>query len=285
VDVRFIAATNEDIELKAASGGGFRPDLLDRLREGGTIILPPLRERREDIPLLAEQFVRQAEAARSGAMKRKIAPEAIDKLLAYDWPGNIRELRNCILKAVNDHPDVEHLVPGHLALAEVSVSAALTHLPTKRATGKRTMADTAVDEVSLPYLLDLLERVEMNPGETPAWAGRWPDLQRWYAGITLKLLRASLLATRRVTPQNPEGEVKIHPAIKLLTGDSSMTATKAADMVKRIFSGIPEASRTAALNDPILKDAHDTAVRLRPKVTRPGVVKGARTPREGSSTQ
>ena len=125
VDVRFISATNEDIELKAVTAGGFRPDLLDRLREGGTIVLPPLRERQEDIPLLAELFVRQAETMRPGAMKRIITQAAIEKLLAYRWPGNIRELRNCILKAVGDHPDVEYLVPGHLAFVDEPITVRL----------------------------------------------------------------------------------------------------------------------------------------------------------------
>jgi hypothetical protein len=280
VDVRFISATNEDIELKAASGGGFRPDLLDRLREGGAIVLPPLRERGEDIPLLAEEFVRQAEAARSGAMKRQIAPEAMDKLLGHDWPGNVRELRNCILKAVNDHPDVEHLVPGHLLLTASSPFMPSARQTMKPSTGRHAPTYSVADAISLTDLLNLLERTDVNPGETPTWAGRWPDLQRGYAAITLKLLRAALLATRRITPQSPEGEIKIHPAIKLLTGDTTVTATKAADILKRIFSNIPESARTAALNDPILKEAHDAALRLRPKAGKAGVSKGkgARTP-------
>jgi DNA-binding NtrC family response regulator len=279
VDVRFIAATNEDIELKAATGGGFRSDLLDRLREGGTIILPPLRERRADIPLLAEQFVRQAEGARVGALKRKIAPEAMEKLVAYDWPGNIRELRNCILKAVNDHPDVEHLVPGHLVFATDVVSSgglqATIRKPQARVGPPRaTTPEVPAEATNLAELILLLENAEVNPSETPTWAGRWPELQRGYAEITLKLLRAALLATRRLTPQNHEGEIKIHPAIKLLTGDSTITATKAADLVKRIFSGLPESVRAEAVNDPILKAAHDTAVRLRPKQAKSEPVHG-----------
>lgn len=268
VDVRFIAATNEDIELKAAAGGGFRADLLDRLREGGTIVLPPLRERREDIPHLAEQFVRQAEATRSGALKRKIAPDAMAKLLAYDWPGNIRDLRNCIFKAVNDHPDVEHLVPGHLVFTTDSVPVSTGSVPLmlpKEGPGAEGGGMNLMD------VIPLLENAVVKSAETPTWAGRWPELQRGYATLTLKLLRAALLATRRLTPQNPEGEIKIHPAIKLLIGDSSITATKAADMVKRIFSGLPESARTAALKDLTLKAAYDTAVRLRPKAGKPGV--------------
>jgi DNA-binding NtrC family response regulator len=127
VDVRFISATNDDIELQAV-GGGFRPDLLDRLREGGTVVLPPLRERRDDIPILAEQFVRQAEAERFGALKRTITPEAMERLVSCTWPGNIREMRNCIRKAVADHPDVEHLVPQHLTIDSQSAIARITGL-------------------------------------------------------------------------------------------------------------------------------------------------------------
>lgn len=260
-DVRFIAATNEDIELKAVSGSGFRADLLDRLREGGTIVLPPLRERCEDIPLLAEQFVDQAEAARSGALRRTIAPEAMEKLLAYDWPGNVRELRNCILKAVNDHPDVDYLVAGHLVFAKGE--APLQESPTTpilRPQGRGTSRG-----MKLAELINLLQQAEVESAETATWAGRWPDLQREYACLTIKLLRTALLATRRLTPQRPDGEVKIHPAIKLLTGDSAITATKAADLVKRIFFGLPESIRSESLKDPILKSALETAVRLRPR--------------------
>jgi transcriptional regulator with AAA-type ATPase domain len=276
VDVRFISATNEDIELKAAVGEGFRADLLDRLREGRTVVLPPLRERREDIPLLVEQFVRQAEAAGSGAMTRKIAPEAMAKLVAFDWPGNVRELRNCLLKAISDHPDVEHLVPGHLVFAKDSARVSASQLSARRQGAKGVPAGR-VGEMKIADLIALLEQVEIDAAETSAWAGRWPDLQRGYADVTLKLLRVALLATRRITLQNPEGELKIHPAIKLLTGDSAITATKAADLVKRIFSSIPEAIRSDFQRDPVLQAAYDIAVRLRPTSAKPGSGKERQT--------
>ncbi|MCX7176046.1 MAG: sigma 54-interacting transcriptional regulator [Proteobacteria bacterium] len=114
VDVRFISATNEEIERRAELGAGFRADLLDRLVSGGTIWLPPLRERRSDIPLLVEKFIREAEAGRKGALVRQVAPEALAALVSYDWPGNVRELRSVVFDAVNSHADVEHLVVGHL---------------------------------------------------------------------------------------------------------------------------------------------------------------------------
>ena len=81
VGVRFLSASNADLENHA---GGFRADLLDRLRIGGTVWIPPLRERGADIPLLAEQFIREAETLRKGAMQRQITAEALEALVAYD---------------------------------------------------------------------------------------------------------------------------------------------------------------------------------------------------------
>ena len=97
VDVRIVAATNRD--LKAEVGGGrFREDLYYRLNVM-TIAVPPLRERREDVPLLAAHFLHKfAEANRKVA--KGFTPQAMDMLLKYDWPGNVRELENAVERAV-----------------------------------------------------------------------------------------------------------------------------------------------------------------------------------------
>ena len=97
VDFRLIAATNRDLE-SAARTGAFRQDLYYRLNVV-SLVLPPLRERREDIPLLAEYFVRK-HAARSGRRVDAIEPEALSRLSRYDWPGNVRELENAIEQAL-----------------------------------------------------------------------------------------------------------------------------------------------------------------------------------------
>jgi DNA-binding NtrC family response regulator len=96
-DVRIIAASNRDLD-DAVSRGAFREDLLYRLQVFD-ILLPPLRDRRSDVPLLAEQFL--AEVA--GTLQRRtprLASGALDALLAHDWPGNVRELRNVLERAV-----------------------------------------------------------------------------------------------------------------------------------------------------------------------------------------
>ena len=97
VNVRIIVATNKNLEEEVAKGN-FRLDLFYRLHVI-PIHLPPLRERKEDIPLLADRFLKQI----SQQMKKKIkgiTPEAMRKLMLYDWPGNVRELENTLEYAV-----------------------------------------------------------------------------------------------------------------------------------------------------------------------------------------
>ena len=97
VDVRVVAATNRNLE-QLVRHGSFREDLFYRLKVV-TIILPPLRDRREDIPLLAEHFLRRY-AARNAKAISHLTDEAIALLVDYSWPGNIRELEHCIERAV-----------------------------------------------------------------------------------------------------------------------------------------------------------------------------------------
>jgi DNA-binding NtrC family response regulator len=97
VDVRMIAATNRNLSTMVANGQ-FREDLYYRLNVV-SIEMPPLRDRKDDIPALAETFVRKF----ASELKRKmdgIRPEALKLLLRYNWPGNIRELENSIERAV-----------------------------------------------------------------------------------------------------------------------------------------------------------------------------------------
>ncbi|MEO8161641.1 MAG: sigma 54-interacting transcriptional regulator, partial [Arenimonas sp.] len=91
VDVRVIAATHQDLEARVREGG-FRADLLHRL-DVVRLLLPPLRERRADIGLLATRFLAQA-ARRLGGAPKRLQPEALRRLEQHDWPGNVRELEN-----------------------------------------------------------------------------------------------------------------------------------------------------------------------------------------------
>ena len=124
VDVRIIAATNKDLQ-KAVADGSFREDLFYRLNVI-PVTLPPLRERKEDIPLLVEHFLDRLEAE----MKRrvKVSPEAMGALLAHDWPGNVRELRNVLERgAVVAQGDV--VKPSDLGIAPAPARAPGANAP------------------------------------------------------------------------------------------------------------------------------------------------------------
>ncbi len=95
-DVRLAAATDRDLSSQAKDGA-FHEDLLAHLGVG-TIAVPPLRERKDDIPLLADHFLK-LHARRMNRRARRLAPEALKRLLAYSWPGNVRELSNVMERA------------------------------------------------------------------------------------------------------------------------------------------------------------------------------------------
>ncbi|UCF78943.1 MAG: sigma-54-dependent Fis family transcriptional regulator, partial [Candidatus Eiseniibacteriota bacterium] len=95
IDVRLIAATNADLE-KMVGEGRFRADLFYRLNVI-PLRLPPLRERRDDIPVLVDHFLRQLTSA--GGQEKNVSRECMELLCAYDWPGNVRELENVIERA------------------------------------------------------------------------------------------------------------------------------------------------------------------------------------------
>jgi len=114
-DIRVIAATNQDLE-KAVADGRFREDLFYRINVI-PIVLPPLRERREDIPLLAEHFLgKYAEQMQKPVTG--ISRPAMDLLMRHDWPGNIRELENVIQRALILSPD------GVISMNDISLTAA-----------------------------------------------------------------------------------------------------------------------------------------------------------------
>jgi two-component system, NtrC family, nitrogen regulation response regulator NtrX len=113
VDARVIASTNKDLEDEI-SRGNFREDLFYRLNVI-PFSVPPLRERKEDVPLLARHFLKEFSAA-YGRRPREVSDDAVDALMRYSWPGNVRELRNVIERIVIMNPtttrfDRKHLPP------------------------------------------------------------------------------------------------------------------------------------------------------------------------------
>lgn len=128
VDVRIVSATKKDLNQMVAAGH-FRQDLYYRLRVV-TIPLPALRQRREDIPMLIEHFLRQACTIRQIPIKC-MGPEAMRLLLNHDWPGNVRELENVVVQAVLLSPGEEieaQALPRELHSRESSPEVVQLHL-------------------------------------------------------------------------------------------------------------------------------------------------------------
>jgi psp operon transcriptional activator len=139
-DVRLVAATNVDLPQLAASGG-FREDLLDRLAFD-VITLPPLRERREDIPLLARHFAIGMTKELGRAYFPGFTKAASKALLDYAWPGNIRELKNVIERSVYRMDDSDQ--PISLVSFDPFAS------PYRPAMGKRTHSPTVLPAAASP---------------------------------------------------------------------------------------------------------------------------------------
>jgi DNA-binding NtrC family response regulator len=144
VDVRLVAATNRDL-LAEVAAGAFREDLFYRLNVV-PIHIPPLRERREDIPLLADHFI----AKFNDRLKKQItaiAPEAIERLVAYNWPGNIRELENLMERTLLfcEGPEirVSDLPPEVVGAAGTSAVAAVISVGAVGAAGAPAPAPAA----------------------------------------------------------------------------------------------------------------------------------------------
>jgi DNA-binding NtrC family response regulator len=252
VDVRFITATNEDMEEKAASGR-FKQDLFDRLKDGGTLRLPPLRERLEDIGLLVTRLVREAEQALPRAMKRQIHPDSVEHLRSYDWPGNIRELRSCIYNAVLNFPDVEYLQPHHLHFGRAEGPSQSIPRPVP---GAEIVSHAAsVVTHSIGTLIEAMKDIRLDEVNSEELAGKLPQLQAAYAHLFLQLLRSAILASnKRTALDNPGAKLSYHPAVKLLTGNSHISATDAIRTIKRQLKLLPE-FESLVMNDPVLGKA------------------------------
>ena len=172
VDVRIIAATNQDIE-KAVEEKKFREDLLYRLNVV-TIKLPPLRSRKEDIPLLVEYFLQKFQEE-MGIEPRTISPNATNALKSYSWPGNVRQLENILRRAVLLSPN-PMLTPDDVSLPrerrnreslEDIISSRLEgYINSIDASGKHELYDTIVPFMERPLIKLVLKKTGGNQVKT-----------------------------------------------------------------------------------------------------------------------
>jgi DNA-binding NtrC family response regulator len=187
VDVRVLAATNADLEQRVAEGK-FREDLYYRLSVI-RIHVPPLRDRREEIPHLSTYFLREA-SERLGKPDIQLSSEALDVITQYWWPGNVRQLKNEIQRAVALSAPGGAIEASQLSpeLSTSTLPGDATALPTSTARPGRVPADlaSAVEQMEREMIQTALEHAAGNISETARTLG----LTR--RGLYLKLRRLGL---------------------------------------------------------------------------------------------
>ncbi len=193
VDVRIIGATNADLRAMAASGR-FKPDLLDRL-SFDVLFLPPLRERHGDIPLLTAHFAGRMALEMGRADSPAFAPEAMRALERHDWPGNIRELKNVVERAVYRSPGgtIQDVVFDPL----VSPYAELATFPEPKVSAEpspsRSEAPTEIPEIAEPSYKKAIAQLEIHLLRRALEASRYNQRQAARSlGLTYDQLRGQL---------------------------------------------------------------------------------------------
>jgi two-component system response regulator AtoC len=179
IDVRFIAATNTNLK-EAVVSGAFREDLYYRLNVV-PVVVPPLRERIQDVPLLVEHFIRR-DNRRFHKRVEGLSPEALAALNAYRWPGNVRELENVIERCVV-------LAEGPIVqLNDLPLDVSLPQQATKVRAAEALPLNEATDQFEQQIVLRVLERVGWNLTE----AGRILEIHR--NSLRVKLARWGIRA-------------------------------------------------------------------------------------------
>jgi len=180
VDVRVLAATNADLEQKVADGL-FREDLYYRLSVI-RIHVPPLRERREEIPHLSTFFLREA-CDRLGKADIQLSSQVLDAFAQYWWPGNVRQLKNEIQRAVALSPSGGNIEPAHLSPEVVATRLAGATRATARKAVQPANLAAAIEQVERELIQATLDQTSGNISE----AARTLGLTR--RGLYLKLRR------------------------------------------------------------------------------------------------
>jgi len=165
VNCRLIAATNRDLEDDIKTGR-FRSDLFYRLNVIA-IHLPPLRQRREDIPLLAEHFLQRSAAQTPGQSPKRLSTEALEALQEYQWPGNVRELENALERAVI-------LTPGDRIGVDV-LPERVTERKSEPLITARQPANPTLEAVERAYIIWALQSVGGNKSRAAEMLGIDPS--------------------------------------------------------------------------------------------------------------
>lgn len=262
LDLQVVLATDQNIDIAEAEGG-FRQGFHRRLT--GRIVLPPLRERREDLPLLIDRFVQRA-VQKHDAVQKDVSPEALEILQKASWPGNVGQLEQVINRAVGDYPHVEYLAPVHLKIEE----------------GKKVVKPVPNNQEVASYhgqgVQDLQSVIQMLDafsfsGDYAALQGKLREIERAYARFVARYLKTALTcpAIQTFSPSDPNGQFNWAGSVKCITGKPKVSTPQAKDVIKQILQQSKEHQRdpegmAKILNeDEVLRKAYEEALKTRPK--------------------
>jgi two-component system, NtrC family, response regulator AtoC len=202
VDVRFVAATNVDL-LAAVKEGRFRPDLYYRLSVIA-VTVPPLRERPEDVPVLAEHFLRHY-GQRFHKAFAGLEPAALERLAAHAWPGNVRELKNAIERVVLLHDGP--LVRAKALILDPTPAAAARPVPVPAPTAEAAAAAEEAADLDLQHVeLRALVRALERAGGNQSRAAELLNVSR--DAVRHRMRKYGVHVETRVVVERPQGRAR-----------------------------------------------------------------------------
>ncbi|MBI3814673.1 MAG: sigma-54-dependent Fis family transcriptional regulator [Nitrospinae bacterium] len=253
LDVQIVLATNKNLD-EFAKTERFKSDLLNRIR-AYPIAIPPLRERKEDIPVIAERLLEILCREHNARWPRKILPETMGLLKTHDWPDNVRGLRNVMERAVKNNKDSELIVPSDIRFDTYATE-----------TERQEIFEKATIVIADP-IDDLIERLSTFefPRDYANISGKLPALQEAVAKMLANYMLSAIEVTKKMKPgSSAEGELNLTGAVSCMMGEQLKTP-KAADMIKKILQMDGESLEKLLKENPVLNKAYTEALRLRPK--------------------
>ena len=261
IDVQVVLATNKNLD-EYSKTGRFKYDLLNRIN-AYTITIPPLRERKEDIPFIAERSLKILCKEHNARWPKKILPETTELLINHEWRDNIRGLRNVIERAIKDNRDSELLVPGDIRFDTYEESSPVcVHRTGRKAQAAKTAPEPSHDSISV--VIDYISDIKF-PRDYSRLKGKLPELQEAVAKMLASYLESSIEVTKKMKPNgSPEGELNLTGAASCMMGKQLKTP-KAADIIKKLLQQDSTALEAIIKEHPTLDRAYKEALKLRPK--------------------
>ena len=257
VDVQAVFATNKNLDEYAATGK-FKSDLLNRIN-AYTITTPPLREHREDIPLIAEKLLESICKENSARWPRRILPETMELLKNHDWPDNVRGLRNVLERAIKDNIDSELVVSSDIRFDTYAAEVL------SKGRGEEILKKEGSDITdSIDDLILKLLTFEF-PKDYAKISAKLPAMQEAVAKMLANYLLSAIEVTKKMKPGTPsDGEINITGAASCMMGEQLKTP-KAADLIKKLLQQDRAILEKLIKEHPALNKAYQEALRLRPK--------------------